>query len=86
MVRWGEHHYIVAKDRIEFLKEKISTEGVTPNEGDGEILATINGNLLEHTVCQHPLFESRLSPILLATHVTTTAGTGLVHTAPGIIT
>ncbi len=37
---------------------------------------------LEHAVLAHPFYE-RTIPILLGDHVTTDAGTGAVHTAPG---
>ncbi len=40
------------------------------------------GKELEATVCQHPLFD-RESPVIFGDHVTTEAGTGCVHTAPG---
>ncbi|MBY0577691.1 MAG: isoleucine--tRNA ligase [Burkholderiales bacterium] len=48
---------------------------------EGAILATCKGARLEKTVLHHP-FQERIVPIILGTHVTLEAGTGLVHTAP----
>ncbi|WP_414052771.1 isoleucine--tRNA ligase [Macrococcus animalis] len=42
-----------------------------------------NGTELELIQTQHPLIEDRKSVIILGDHVTTDAGTGCVHTAPG---
>ncbi|HZY01974.1 MAG TPA: isoleucine--tRNA ligase [Anaeromyxobacteraceae bacterium] len=46
------------------------------------ILATMDGRSLEGVKYRHPL-NGRECPVLLGTHVTLEAGTGLVHTAPG---
>ena len=40
------------------------------------------GKELESLIYKHPFYE-RTSPVVLGTHVTTEAGTGCVHTAPG---
>jgi len=45
------------------------------------IVATANGAALENQMLHHP-FAERDIPIILGEHVTTEAGTGLVHTAP----
>ena len=45
------------------------------------LLAQVAGRRLEHLHLTHP-FYPRESPIILGGHVTTEAGTGLVHTAP----
>lgn len=47
-----------------------------------QTIATINGAQLEHLALQHPLFDSKTVPIILADHVSLDAGTGCVHTAP----
>jgi len=47
-----------------------------------EIVARAKGNALEHALLQHPFYERQV-PIILGEHVTTDAGTGAVHTAPG---
>jgi isoleucyl-tRNA synthetase len=46
------------------------------------ILGRARGAALEGDVLAHPFYE-RVIPILLGDHVTTEAGTGAVHTAPG---
>jgi isoleucyl-tRNA synthetase len=46
------------------------------------ILGRAKGAALEGEVLAHPFYE-RVIPILLGEHVTTEAGTGAVHTAPG---
>jgi isoleucyl-tRNA synthetase len=46
------------------------------------ILATLEGKSLEGLRYRHPL-NGRECPVILGTHVTLEAGTGLVHTAPG---
>ena len=48
----------------------------------GEVVAHYPGRNLEGAVCRHPWLE-RDSGVILADYVTLTAGTGLVHTAPG---
>ena len=50
---------------------------------DYKTLKTIKGEELEHILCQHPLYDSVQSRILLGDHVTSDSGTGCVHTAPG---
>ena len=47
-----------------------------------QILEEIQGKDLEGLVCRHPYIE-RDSLMILGEHVTTDAGTGCVHTAPG---
>ena len=47
-----------------------------------EVLAAVPGAALEHLLLQHP-FLDRQVPLVLGEHVTTEAGTGAVHTAPG---
>ncbi|UOG92226.1 MAG: isoleucine--tRNA ligase [Candidatus Thiothrix sulfatifontis] len=46
------------------------------------ILARCTGDKLEGLLLQHP-FYARQVPVILGEHVTTEAGTGAVHTAPG---
>ncbi len=46
------------------------------------VVAYARGSALEGLKLQHP-FYAREVPIILGTHVTTDAGTGAVHTAPG---
>jgi isoleucyl-tRNA synthetase len=48
---------------------------------DVRVLAETDGRRLEHLRLRHP-FLPREVPVICASHVTTEAGTGLVHTAP----
>ncbi len=50
--------------------------------GSSRIVARCRGADLEGQLLQHP-FDDRQVPIILGRHVTTEAGTGAVHTAPG---
>ena len=47
-----------------------------------QVCATLSGRELDGLACAHPLSGRRV-PLLFGAHVTDTAGTGLVHTAPG---
>ncbi|EIJ35546.1 isoleucine--tRNA ligase [Thiothrix nivea] len=49
---------------------------------DYSIIARCMGGALESLQLQHP-FYARTVPVILGDHVTTDAGTGAVHTAPG---
>ena len=67
-------HVVVAAARIEELEQAL-----------GRRLAVVErfaGTALDGLRCAHPL-SGRPVPLLLAEHVTDSAGTGLVHTAPG---
>ncbi len=46
------------------------------------VIAYCKGAALEHQLLQHPFYDRQV-PIVLGDHVTTEAGTGAVHTAPG---
>ncbi|MEQ1529339.1 MAG: isoleucine--tRNA ligase [Methylococcales bacterium] len=46
------------------------------------VVAYCKGAALEHQLLQHPFYDRQV-PIILGDHVTTDAGTGAVHTAPG---
>ncbi len=47
------------------------------------LLGHIMGKELVGVTYRHPLLTDRVSPVLMAEHATTEAGTGMVHTAPG---
>ncbi len=49
-------------------------------ETETKVIASCKGAALEHLQLQHP-FDHRQVPIICGDHVTTEAGTGLVHTA-----
>ena len=73
IVSAGEKNYIVATELVEKL--------ATTFEQALEVKYSFKGDVLEHTVCKHPISD-RPSPIVLGDHVTAESGTGLVHTAP----
>lgn len=66
---------ILAKDLVESVMQRI---GVT----DYTILGTVKGAELELLRFTHPFMGFDV-PAILGDHVTTDAGTGAVHTAPG---
>lgn len=49
---------------------------------DYHVIAYCKGSALEKQVLLHPFYDRQV-PIILGDHVTTEAGTGAVHTAPG---
>jgi isoleucyl-tRNA synthetase len=76
---------VVAKDLLgPFLAavapDELGFDGTTPDAK--RILASLAGKELEGVKYRHP-FMDRVSPVILGSHVTLDAGTGLVHTAPG---
>ncbi len=67
--------WILAEDLVEKVMEE--TEA-----GEYKIKSTFSSQGLENRKCRHP-FMDRDSLLVLADYVTTEAGTGCVHTAPG---
>lgn len=67
--------YLVAKDLLETVKTEIGFE-------EAVIIQEVKGSELENIKAIHPLYD-RESLVMLGEHVTTDAGTGCVHTAPG---
>ncbi|CAM3697407.1 isoleucine--tRNA ligase [Mesobacillus zeae] len=67
--------FLVAEDLLETVKQEIGWESY-------QVLQTVKGKDLENMVAEHPLY-GRDSLVMLGAHVTTDAGTGCVHTAPG---
>src|SRR5579862_4217989 len=64
---------IIAPQRLEEARKRFEI---------GEQVGTIKGRELEGQKYKHPLYGHEC-PVVLAEYVTTTDGTGLVHTAPG---
>jgi isoleucyl-tRNA synthetase len=60
------------------LKDALLRYGID----DYHVIAYCKGSALEKQVLQHPFYDRQV-PIILGDHVTTEAGTGAVHTAPG---
>ncbi|MEH7222486.1 isoleucine--tRNA ligase [Bacillus sp. JJ1566] len=67
--------YVVASALLEAVTKEIGWEEVT-------VVKTFKGRELEKVVATHPIY-GRDSLVMLGEHVTTDAGTGCVHTAPG---
>lgn len=68
-------YIIVAADLVERLSATFSTELT--------VKATLPGQILEHTIYRHPLYDRESEIVIGGDYVTTESGTGLVHTAPG---
>ncbi len=60
------------------LKEIMTRSGIE----EYRVIATCVGERLEGLKLQHPFYEREV-PVILGDHVTSEAGTGAVHTAPG---
>lgn len=71
----GKERLIVAQAMLKEVMPRWEIE-------DYKILANCNGAALENIKLMHPFYDREV-PIILASHVTTEAGTGAVHTAPG---
>jgi len=67
--------YLVAEALLEAVTKEIGWE-------ETEVVQKVKGSDLEYIVAAHPLY-GRDSLVMLGEHVTTDAGTGCVHTAPG---
>lgn len=75
VVKVGEDHYIVVKELLEKVAEKVDSASPA-------VVHTFKGSEIEHAEFRHPVFD-RASVAVLADYVTTEDGTGVVHTAPG---
>ncbi len=67
--------YLVAEALLEAVTKEIGWENPS-------VVQKVKGADLEYIVAAHPLYN-RDSLVMLGEHVTTDAGTGCVHTAPG---
>jgi isoleucyl-tRNA synthetase len=77
---YGE--YETNKGKLVFLKEFADNLKEELELGDIKLLKEFKGSDIDGVVCKHPFYD-RDSYMLVGTHVTNDAGTGLVHTAPG---
>ena len=77
LVEYEEEVFVVSSD---LLNSFIQDSELEPEKI--KVLGTLQGAELENLRTVHPLYD-RYSPIILGDHVTTDAGTGCVHTAPG---
>ena len=72
------HKYVVGKDLVDDVAENLGW-----NTDDIELVKEFSGKDLEYVEAQHPFLEDRTVLLINGDHVTTDAGTGCVHTAPG---
>ncbi|MEH7387089.1 isoleucine--tRNA ligase [Bacillus sp. JJ1521] len=75
VVSVDNNKYVVASALLEAVAKEIGWEDVS-------VVKTLKGRELENVVATHPIY-GRDSLVMLGEHVTTDAGTGCVHTAPG---
>ncbi|WP_342689635.1 isoleucine--tRNA ligase [Bacillus pumilus] len=71
----GAERYLVASELVEQVAKTLGFE-------EYEVVKTLKGKELDTIVAEHPIY-GRDSLVMLGDHVTTDAGTGCVHTAPG---
>ncbi|MBV5111232.1 isoleucine--tRNA ligase [Bacillus altitudinis] len=67
--------YVIASELVEQVAKTLGFE-------EYEVVKTLKGKELDKVVAAHPIYD-RDSLVMLGDHVTTDAGTGCVHTAPG---
>ena len=75
VVAVNDNKFIIAKDLLETVSQALEWE-------NAEVVQEVKGQELEYVVAKHPIYD-RDSLIMVGEHVTTDAGTGCVHTAPG---
>ena len=71
----GKECLLVAGDMLESVAQRYGIK-------DWSVVGTAPGAAFERLELRHPFFD-RVVPVVLGEHVTTEAGTGAVHTAPG---
>ncbi len=70
--------FLIAAERLEYFLAETEFKLISKTN-------PLKGSLLEGTICHHPWNSKGYDfdvPLLMGRHVTTDAGTGLVHTAP----
>ncbi len=80
VIEHNEKKLIIAEALLEAVLSAMGLE-----DAETKILAKIPGEKLKNTVARHPLYRLGYTfdvPFFFGDHVTTEAGTGLVHTAP----
>lgn len=75
VVKVENENYVVAHDLLDSLEEELKWE-------DTKVIATFMGRKADKIIAKHPFYDRDII-VMLGTHVTTEAGTGCVHTAPG---
>ena len=84
-----ELEYAIVQCEIEGKQERLVVAEVLLKDvmlrygaGEHHVIAYCKGSALEKQLLQHPFYDRQV-PIILGDYVTTDAGTGAVHTAPG---
>ncbi len=75
LVVHGERGLVLASELVDAVCARIGWN-------DYQLAGTVTGAALEGQLLQHPFYQRQV-PVILGEHVTTEAGTGAVHTAPG---
>ncbi|MHB1587492.1 MAG: isoleucine--tRNA ligase [Acidiferrobacteraceae bacterium] len=75
LVETGEERLILAASLVASSMQRYGTPY--------QVRALTSGRALEGLMAEHPWIPHKRVPVILAEHVTTDAGTGAVHTAPG---
>jgi isoleucyl-tRNA synthetase len=85
----SELEYVVVQVEHEGVKERLVVAEALLKDvmlrysiDNYHVLAYCKGETLKNQLLQHPFYDRQV-PIILGDHVTTEAGTGAVHTAPG---
>ncbi len=84
----GSEYLLLASDMLEDVLARYEANGIpekpasSDEAGDWTVVANCPGGRLEGLKLRHPFYERNV-PVVLGDHVTTDAGTGAVHTAPG---
>ena len=85
----AELEYVLVSGKVDgramnMVLARYLVETVTARIGMQDIreLGCVPGSRLEHVHLRHPFYDKEV-PVILGDHVTTEAGTGAVHTAPG---
>ncbi len=71
----------IKQERVVLAAEMVNQVMSRYSVDDYRVVGLVSGTELENLVCQHPYLDRKIK-VLLGEHVTTDAGTGLVHTAP----
>ncbi|AUW56781.1 isoleucine--tRNA ligase [Sphingobium sp. SCG-1] len=89
-IQYGQY-YVVAKELLPVLVDRVrksrTDDGRSIDNVESSVLASFRGSQLAGATARHPMhklggFFAKPRPFLPAEHVTTDAGTGLVHMAP----
>jgi isoleucyl-tRNA synthetase len=75
LIQLEDEQIILASDLMQQALERYEL-------GESKVVATCKGSDLEGMMLKHPFYDREV-PVILGDHVTTEAGTGAVHTAPG---